>query len=109
MSDRGQGERASGAQANTDRELWREREGDYYSDRVFVTEHGCIGFDVGGFCVVHTPAEWVALEWPPCDECGGRLGHVYWCSGARPKSRLSRVRAFFARRAPVPGLPGEER
>lgn len=37
---------------NTDKELWRERPDDYYSDRIFVTIGGGIGIDVGGKCIV---------------------------------------------------------
>lgn len=33
---------------NTDRELWRSVEGDYYADSLFVTEAGGIGINVGG-------------------------------------------------------------
>lgn len=47
-----------GACLNEDRELWRERQGDYYSDSVFVTKSGGIGINVGGLCIVKTPKEW---------------------------------------------------
>lgn len=94
------------AYKNTDRELWREREGDYYANSVFVTDRGGIGFNVGGFCVVRTPAEWVALEYPPCSECGTRIGHIHWCSSARRRSWLRRV-FRYGRTAPMPP-PGED-
>ena len=32
---------------NTDREIWREREGDYYADSIHVTEGGGIGINCG--------------------------------------------------------------
>lgn len=36
---------------NTDRELWRERQGDFYADSIFVTENGGFrGKDAG--CLV---------------------------------------------------------
>ena len=44
---------------NTDRELWRETEGDYYAHSVFVTEGGGIGMNAGGTTFVMTVAEWV--------------------------------------------------
>jgi hypothetical protein len=47
--------------ANTDRELWREREGDYYAPSIFVTKHGAIGINVGGTVIVRALAEWHAL------------------------------------------------
>ena len=47
--------------ANTDRELWREREGDYYADRIFVTEGGGIGMEVGGSAVVMPIRQWAKL------------------------------------------------
>lgn len=46
---------------NTDRELWREREGDYYADSLFVTETGGIGINCGGFCFVKPIREWFEL------------------------------------------------
>lgn len=46
---------------NTDRELWREREGDYYSPRLFVAEDGGIGIDVGGNVAVKPIREWHKL------------------------------------------------
>jgi hypothetical protein len=47
--------------ANTDRELWRETEGDYYAPSIHVTEHGGIGINVGGTVVVRPIREWHAL------------------------------------------------
>lgn len=46
---------------NTDRELWREREGDYYAASIHVTEGGGIGIDVGGTVVVRPIREWHEL------------------------------------------------
>jgi hypothetical protein len=52
---------------NTDRELWREcvERGDdpmsYYSNRIFVTEDGGIGIDVGGTVIVKPLREWHEL------------------------------------------------
>ena len=46
---------------NTDRELWREREGDYYSDSIHVTEGGGIGMNCGGHVIVKPIREWFAL------------------------------------------------
>jgi len=47
---------------NTDRELWREREGDYYADSIHVTEQGGIGINCGGHVLVRTLREWHGLE-----------------------------------------------
>jgi hypothetical protein len=46
---------------NTDREIWREREGDYYADSIFVTEGGGIGINCGGFVHVKPIRSWHAL------------------------------------------------
>ncbi len=46
------------AARNTDRELYREREGDFYSPSIHVTQGGGIGFDVGGNVVVKPLREW---------------------------------------------------
>lgn len=44
--------------ANTDRELWRERPGDFYSPSIHVTEHGGIGINVGGRVIVMSLKHW---------------------------------------------------
>lgn len=49
---------------NTDRELWREREGDYYADSVHVTEGGGIGINCGGHVIVMPLRKWFALARP---------------------------------------------
>lgn len=47
------------AALNTDRELWRAREGDYYADSVHVTEGGGIGMHAAyGRVIVKTVGEW---------------------------------------------------
>lgn len=46
---------------NTDRELWREVAGDYYSPSIHVTQDGRIGINVGGLVIVRTLREWHAL------------------------------------------------
>jgi hypothetical protein len=43
---------------NTDRELWREREGDYYADSIHVTKGGGIGIDCGGSVIVMPLRKW---------------------------------------------------
>lgn len=43
---------------NTDRELWRERQGDYYADSIHVTESGGIGINVGGRVLVAPVQRW---------------------------------------------------
>src|SRR3990172_4828566 len=49
------------AKKNTDRELWRERDGDYYSDRIHVTEGGGIGINCGGSVIVMPIRKWHEL------------------------------------------------
>jgi hypothetical protein len=46
------------AAQNTDREIWRERKGDFYSDSIHVTENGGIGINCGGHVIVMTPRNW---------------------------------------------------
>jgi len=46
------------AYLNTDRELWRERPGDYYADHIFVTREGAIGIACGGHVVVMPVRDW---------------------------------------------------
>lgn len=46
---------------NTDRELWRERDGDYYADSIHVTIDGRIGINCGGLVFVKTVREWHKL------------------------------------------------
>lgn len=60
---------ASDAAMNTDRELWREREGDYYADSIHVTKRGNIGINCGGTVIVKPLREWhrLAATPPPGD------------------------------------------
>lgn len=51
--------------ANTDRELWREREGDYYADSIHVTAQGGIGIKCGGYVYVKPIREWFKLAGGP--------------------------------------------
>jgi hypothetical protein len=46
---------------NTDKEIWRERPGDYYSDAILVTEHGSIGINCGGNVICRTAKQWHEL------------------------------------------------
>lgn len=50
-----------GAATNTDKELWREHNDDFYSDSIHVTKDGGIGINVGGKVIVKTLKEWHAL------------------------------------------------
>ena len=52
----------NGSAQNTDVELWREREGDYYADSIHVTEHGGIGINCGGHVIVKTLRAWHDLD-----------------------------------------------
>jgi hypothetical protein len=49
------------AKQNTDRELWRDEPKDFYAARLFVTEGGGIGIDVGGTVYVKPIREWWRL------------------------------------------------
>lgn len=46
---------------NTDKELYRDPPGDYYSNSIHITERGGIGIDVGGRVFVKTLAAWHVL------------------------------------------------
>lgn len=46
---------------NTDREIWREKPGDYYSPSIHVTRDGGIGIDVGGHVFVLDVYGWHRL------------------------------------------------
>jgi hypothetical protein len=48
------------AAQNTDREIWRVREGDYYADSIHVTAHGGIGINHGGTVIVMSLRDWHA-------------------------------------------------
>ncbi len=43
---------------NTDREIWRAVPGDFYADKIHVTEHGGIGIDCGGHVLVAPVRKW---------------------------------------------------
>jgi hypothetical protein len=43
---------------NTDKEIWREIEGEYYSPSIFVTKQGKIGINVGGVVYVQSVEKW---------------------------------------------------
>lgn len=47
---------------NTDKEIWREKEGDFYSDSIHVTKDGGIGINVSGHVVVKTVQKWHQLQ-----------------------------------------------
>jgi hypothetical protein len=43
---------------NTDKEIWREKPGDFYADSVHVTEHNGIGINCGGCVIVCSLKNW---------------------------------------------------
>jgi len=43
---------------SNDREIWREKPGDYYSDSIHVTESGGIGINCGGHVIVAPVRMW---------------------------------------------------
>jgi len=46
---------------NTDKEIWREKDDDFYSPSIHVTENGKIGIDVGGYVFVKDVRDWHRL------------------------------------------------
>jgi hypothetical protein len=46
---------------NTDKEIWRARPDDYYSDSIHVTEYNGIGINCGGHVIVLPLKTWHAL------------------------------------------------
>lgn len=50
-----------GPTLNTDREIWRERPGDYYTDSIHVTASGSIGINCGGMVYTLPVREWHKL------------------------------------------------
>lgn len=59
---------------NTDREIWREVEGDFYSPSIHVTETGSIGISVAGTVTVKPIREWDRLA-RELDNLKIRLNH----------------------------------
>ena len=51
----------SDAKQNTDRELWREHDGDYHAGSLHVTEGGGIGINCGGHVIVKPIRAWHGL------------------------------------------------
>lgn len=49
------------AAANTDREVWREKPGDFYSPSIHVTQEGGIGIHVHGTVFVMDIRDWHRL------------------------------------------------
>lgn len=63
---------------NTDKEIWREKEGDYYSPSIHVTEHGSIGINVVGTVFVKPVKEWhkIALNHDKLVEALREIKHL---------------------------------
>lgn len=83
----------TGPAQNTDREIWREVEGDAYAPSVHVTQSGGIGIDVGGLVVVLPVREWhsLASRHPqPVNEPGEQKRYLK----DGPVLRLVRLRFF---------------
>ena len=68
---------------NTDKEIWRENEDDYYSPSIHVTEQGAIGIDVGGTVIVKSIKDWHKLAtnggWINARISPPRESGRYWC------------------------------
>lgn len=72
------------AAENTDVELWREREDDYYANSIHRTAEGAIGINVGGYVIVKTLADWHALARPapqPSDDAVEKAARAICKSG----------------------------
>jgi len=67
---------------NTNREIWRLIEDDYYSPSVFVTDGGGIGMQAGGTVFVMTVEEWIKRAGDfvrPSDEKGAVVASPNQC------------------------------
>jgi hypothetical protein len=88
---------------NTDRELWREKPGDYYSDSIHVTHDNGIGINCGGHVIVKPMREWHRLAAPPHPaapadaakvvtamekEFGNLINEAYACDSVRSGDRI---------------------
>jgi hypothetical protein len=51
----------NGSCLNTDREIWREKQGDFYSDSILVTEDNGIGINCGGYVIVAPLKSWYKI------------------------------------------------
>jgi hypothetical protein len=73
-------EPATGEQTgeNTDRELWREREGDYYADSIHVTKEGAIGINCGGTVIVKPLRAWHQLAIDELPQPNPATGEQQW-------------------------------
>ena len=74
-----------GQASNTDRELWREVEGDYYANSLHITEGGGVGINVAGRVIVKPLADWHALaksNGRPMTSREQLIGFVMLCVGA---------------------------
>ena len=77
--------------ANTDKEIWRERPGDYYADSIHVTEGGGIGINCGGYVYVKPVREWHKLaggSFPPSPSPNGPAQEGTDGSAADPSQDL---------------------
>ena len=59
------------SKANTDKEIWRKIEGDYYSPCIFETIDKQIGINVGGRVISMSIEKWHELAVKHCDEMRG--------------------------------------
>ncbi len=56
------------AQQNTDKVIWREKPGDYYSDSIHITDGGGIGINCGGHVIVAPLKMWHTAMWHTAGE-----------------------------------------
>lgn len=93
-----------GPYLNTDKELWREREGDYYADSIHVTEGGGIGMNCGGYVIVQPIRKWdeavreLAAATSRAERYREALNRIYFAAAAaadfptRPTGGLEKIR-----------------
>lgn len=74
---------------NTDREIWREHEGDFYSDSIHVTKSGGIGINCGGIVYVMPVRDWHHLaserQFPTMAKTLASMGPACACCKQQPK------------------------
>ena len=44
--------------SNTDKEIWRQKEGDFYSSSIHITQDGQVGINIGGLVYVAPIEDW---------------------------------------------------
>lgn len=98
---------SDGPALNTDREIWRERPGDFYADSIHVTEQGSIGINCGGMVYVMPVRRWHALAAAPATNDDTVKDDMYQCCARRVNEGHSPNCAAAALASPPPVAGGE--